>query len=76
LIEFQGLSFKYPGGGLPALRDISLRIADGAVFLIIGESGSGKTTLARILSGFLGPEDGEMTGRVTIDGKEDRKSVV
>jgi len=55
---------------LLALRDVSLRIADGAVFLIIGESGSGKTTLARILSGFLGPEYGEMTGRVTIDGTD------
>lgn len=70
MIEFQGLSFRYPGGGLPALRDISLRIPDGAVYLIIGESGSGKTTLAKVLSGFLGPEDGDMTGRVTIDGMD------
>jgi len=68
LIDLEGLSFRYRSCTLPALQNIDLRIADGEIFLIIGESGSGKTTLAKIMAGFLGPGSGEMEGKVLIDG--------
>lgn len=49
------------------LYDISLEINEGKIVGIVGESGAGKTTLAKILSGILKPDSGEITfqGKVT-----------
>jgi NitT/TauT family transport system ATP-binding protein len=38
-------------GGLKAVEDVSLDIAEGTFFIIVGPSGCGKTTLLRILGG-------------------------
>ncbi len=43
-----------------ALQDISLEVIEGEIVGIVGESGSGKTTLAKILSGILKPDSGEI----------------
>lgn len=49
-----------------ALSDVSLRVEEGEIILIMGPSGSGKTTLITILGGLLSPS----SGSVTIDGQE------
>ena len=46
------------GHGL--LSRVSLEVAAGEVLLVTGPSGSGKTTLARVLSGVLKPDGGEV----------------
>ena len=38
-------------GGLRAIEDVSIDIAEGTFFVIVGPSGCGKTTLLRILGG-------------------------
>jgi len=38
-------------GGLRAIEDVSIDIAEGSFFVIVGPSGCGKTTLLRILGG-------------------------
>ncbi len=54
LLEVEGLEARYGGPrGLRVLRDVSFRLAPGAVLGVIGESGSGKSTLARSLAGLL-----------------------
>ncbi|NLR81448.1 peptidase domain-containing ABC transporter [Chitinophaga eiseniae] len=49
-IQFDNLSFKYPGAGNElVLNNISLHIPEGKITAIVGSSGSGKTTLLKLL---------------------------
>jgi dUTPase len=70
LLEIEALSFQYRRGTEPALRDISLRIEPGEIVLVAGPSGCGKSTLIRAINGLI-PHSyrGELTGRVTVDGR-------
>lgn len=58
-----------PGGGTPALREVSLTIASGGVWGVVGPNGAGKTTLFGLLLGFLEPTE----GAVRIDGAPPRR---
>ncbi len=56
LIEARGLSKSY--GGLNALSDVDIVIAEGEVVGLIGPNGAGKTTLVNCLSGIVSPSGG------------------
>jgi osmoprotectant transport system ATP-binding protein len=61
VIEFRQVSVRYPGAGEAwAVRDVSLRIADGELVAVLGESGSGKTTLVRMINRLVEPARGEV----------------
>ena len=47
-----------------AVRDVTLSISSGEIFVVMGLSGSGKSTLLRMINGLITPTAGE----VTIDG--------
>ncbi len=70
MIEFEKVTFRYRGSDRPALNGVDLNIRAGEMFLIVGFSGSGKTTLARLMAGSLGPDEGEIVGRVKVEGEE------
>ena len=48
-IEYNGLSFAYPGSVQKSLTDVNLKINKGEFVGIIGATGSGKTTLVDLL---------------------------
>ncbi len=54
-IEFDNVSFKYPGMETSTLHNINLRIEPGEKVAIIGRIGAGKTTLEKILMACIGP---------------------
>lgn len=57
-LKIRHLTKKFEAG--EGLQDVSLEIRRGEMFALVGESGSGKTTLARILSGILRPDSGQI----------------
>ena len=59
-VDIAGVSFSLPDGR-PLLRDVSLRVGEGAKIALIGPNGTGKTTLTRIIAGDLVPDEGAVT---------------
>ena len=57
-IEVEGLRKQF--GDLVVLRDINLKVEEGAVIALIGPSGSGKSTLLRCLNLLVAPEGGRV----------------
>jgi ATP-binding cassette subfamily B protein len=62
-VELEHVSFRY-GARIPALRDVTLRFAPGAVTAVVGESGSGKSTIAALVQRVYAADE----GRVRIGG--------
>jgi putative ABC transport system ATP-binding protein len=50
-------------GKTPALRGVTLAVAEGEIVAVTGPSGCGKSTLLHCLSGILPPDAGEVTYR-------------
>ena len=59
-IEFNNLSFTYPGAKVPALSDINIKLEKGKTLAVIGKTGSGKSTLANLLLRLYNVEDGSI----------------
>lgn len=57
-IEFENVTFTYPGGAEPALSNLNLQIRDGELVALVGENGAGKSTLIKLLLRFYDPDQG------------------
>ncbi len=67
VIDIHDLSFQYPRGTTPAIKNINLQIRAGEYVVITGPTGSGKTTLSICLNSII-PHlvEGEYSGEVTV----------
>ncbi len=77
LVKIKDVSFTYEGNQRPSLIDVSLEVKRGDFVLVVGKSGSGKSTLLRLLNGLI-PHfyQGEMKGKVLVDGIDTREATV
>ena len=66
-IQFEQVTFQYPGGERNAIETVTLTVPSGAFCLLCGKSGCGKTTLLQQLKPAITPH-GTRTGQVTLDG--------
>ena len=48
-VSFENISFTYPGTGIEALKNFTLKIKKGEKVAITGKTGSGKTTIAQLM---------------------------
>ena len=60
-LQAQGLDHRF--GGLHALRDCSFTIDQGRITCLVGPNGAGKTTIFNAITGFLQPDEGNVTFR-------------
>ena len=59
-VEFQDVSFKYPGSDSWALRHVNMKFRIGRRLAIVGENGSGKTTFIKLLCRLYDPQEGQI----------------
>jgi branched-chain amino acid transport system ATP-binding protein len=64
MLSIKSLTVAY--GGLKALVDVSVEVAEGQFIAIVGPNGAGKTTLFKTISGIVQP----VSGSVMFDGKD------
>ncbi|USK76908.1 ABC transporter ATP-binding protein [Peribacillus frigoritolerans] len=69
-LEFEHVTFSYPGAEEPALSDISFSASPGEITAIIGGTGSGKTTLVNLIPRFYDIS----SGTIRVNGVDIRKS--
>ncbi len=70
VVEFEGVTFSYPGAEVPVLSGISFTAKPGQVTALIGGTGSGKSTILELLLRFHDPD----SGRITLDGVDIRSA--
>ncbi|MEH7335984.1 ABC transporter ATP-binding protein [Neobacillus drentensis] len=68
-VEFQNVTFSYPGAEMPAISNISFSMNPGEVTAIIGGTGSGKSTLINLIPRFYDVD----SGKILVDGIDVRE---
>ena len=68
-IDFEHVSFRYPGTDRDVIHDVNLHIDPGATVVLVGLNGAGKTTLIKLLIRLYDPTE----GRILLDGRDVRE---
>jgi ATP-binding cassette, subfamily B, bacterial len=68
-VRLDHVTFTYPGGAIPAVRDLTVEIEPGQLVALVGPSGAGKTTITGLIARFFDPQH----GAVLLDGTDLRR---
>src|SRR5207248_1838998 len=68
-IDFQDVTFRYAGTSINALSNVTLRVAPGKSYALVGASGAGKSTILSLILRLYDPT----SGAVRIDGHDLRR---
>ena len=66
VIEFEHVSFRYPGTDRDVIKDVSLTLNPCESVVLVGLNGAGKTTLLKLLTRLYDPTE----GRILLDGRD------
>lgn len=71
MIRFEEVTLTYADAARPTLRNVSLKIEEGELCLVVGRTGVGKSTLLGCINGLV-PHftGGHLRGTVTVDGRD------
>lgn len=69
VIEFENVSFKYPGNDYFTLKNVSIQVKYGEKLLIVGENGAGKSTFVKLMLRLYDPTE----GRILLNGRDIRE---
>jgi len=68
-VQFEEVTFSYPGADTYALEDFSLDVEPGETIALVGPSGAGKSTVCNLVARFYDPT----AGRILLDGLDLRQ---
>lgn len=68
-LEFQNVTFQYPGAANPVFTGLSFRLDKGQRVALVGENGEGKTTIVKLMTRLYDPT----AGRILLDGHDLRE---
>jgi osmoprotectant transport system ATP-binding protein len=60
MISLQGVEKRFPGARTPAVRNLSLEVAEGETVVLVGPSGCGKTTTMKMINRLIEPTAGSI----------------
>jgi osmoprotectant transport system ATP-binding protein len=66
MISLRNVSKRFGNSSAPAVRDLSLDVAEGETVVLVGPSGCGKTTTMRMINRLIEPT----SGTITVDGRD------
>lgn len=69
VLEFEDVSFAYPGSDRMVLEDVNLRLSGRERVALVGQNGCGKSTLIKLICRLYEPSK----GRITLDGVDIRE---
>lgn len=73
-LRFEEVTATFPGASVPALRDVTVDIAEGEFVVVAGASASGKSTFLGAACGLVPHfHGGEFAGRVVVAGLDSRE---
>lgn len=66
MIKLEGVTKKFPGMKIPAVKDLNMEVREGDVCVLVGPSGCGKTTTMKMINRIHEPTE----GRILIKGED------
>lgn len=73
MIEFENVSLIYPNSAQTIIEDLSFKVSEGELVLVIGHTGAGKSSVLRLINGLVPHHTGGiLSGEIKVAGRSTR----